>query len=190
MNNVVVEAVEHGDGAKIIEFFASKGINTGNFVGSNFGKDGDEKRFYGVVDGHFAVYSKSDFARIVTLEDLKNNSKQKSIEQMKVFKTKEVTIEGQKRTIVIATVIDNGLVKTGYSVCMPDDKFNPEMGERIALGRAMKDKTNLTPDMVMGVGMDKKYILYAIAEHFLKVVSDGKVVKGIKQPKVNSVEAN
>ena len=102
---------------------------------------------------------------------------------MKVVKTQSVKIDGIERDVTVAVVVTDGQVRTGYSVRMPEDEQDEKLAETIAVGRAMKDKTNLTPDMVMGIGMDKKYILYAIADHHLKVISDGNVVKGIKDTK-------
>ena len=43
----------------------------------------------------------------------------------------------------------------------PLDKFDKEKSKIISKGRAMNDKTNLITDMVVGIGMNKKYILYA-----------------------------
>ena len=37
--------------------------------------------------------------------------------------------------------------------------------------------------MELGKGMDKKYILHAIADNTLKLIEGGKVVKGIKDTK-------
>lgn len=131
----------------------------------------------------FLEWERNQGGNIVSVEIKKFNIY--IIEDMEVVKSKEVLIKGQKRNVTVAVVVAGGKVRTGYSVCMPDDKFSKDLGAKIAKGRAMSDKTNLTPDMVMGVGMDKKYILYAIADNTIGKLERGVIeVKGIKDVKV------
>lgn len=106
--------------------------------------------------------------------------------EMKVVRSKEVTIKGttDKRTITIMVAIVDDIIRTGYSVRMPNDTDNPTLAETIAKGRALNNRTNLTPDMICGIGMNKKYILYAIADHWLKVITNGGLeIKGITKSK-------
>ena len=101
--------------------------------------------------------------------------------QLSVTKTETVQIGKTKREITITVLVDNGRVRAGYSVRNPEDKkTNPELAKQISTGRALSDKTNLV-DMVMGIGMDRKYILYAIAEQLFREIGSGKIqIKGIK----------
>lgn len=44
------------------------------------------------------------------------------------------------RTITIATVLINGsAVSTGHAICAPNDRFNEQLGQTIAQGRAIKN---------------------------------------------------
>lgn len=93
---------------------------------------------------------------------------------MKITKTEKIKVKGKhEREVTIAVVVSEGQVRAGYSVRLLGDKKVKNISETIAVGRAMKDKTNLIDDMVMGIGMDKKYILYAIAESILKRIERG-----------------
>jgi len=99
---------------------------------------------------------------------------------MTVTKTKTVTIQGHTRDLTIAVCIVAGKIRTGYSVRDPNDEPNEELAKKIATGRAMSDRTNLT-DMVVGKGMDKKFILYAVADWIISGFERGvHQIKGIK----------
>lgn len=107
----------------------------------------------------------------------------KTIKDMKVVKTKNVSIQGQARALTIAVLVVKGYVRAGYSIKMPADKEVEGLSEKIAEGRALTDRTNLL-DMTMGIGMDKKYILHAIADNLIQEIEEGKIViKGVKAPK-------
>lgn len=43
------------------------------------------------------------------------------------------------RVTVAAVVIDDKQIGIGAAFCMPKDKFSPEIGKNIALGRALAD---------------------------------------------------
>ena len=103
------------------------------------------------------------------------------VKQISVTKTETVQIGKKKREITITVLIQDGKVRAGYSVRNPEDKkSNPELAKQISIGRALSDKTNLV-DMIVGIGMDKKYILYAIAEQILRQIGSGTIqIKGIK----------
>jgi len=104
--------------------------------------------------------------------------------ELKAALTKTISVKGVEREVTVVVLINNGEVRSGYSVRIPEDKHNKELAEKIAKGRALNDKTNLTT-MLVGLGMDKKFILYAIAEDLLRKVSEGKIeIKGVKAPKV------
>ena len=115
-----------------------------------------------------------------------NNTQQEIKEQnimknLSVTKTQTVQIGKKKREITITVLSDLGKVRAGYSVRNPEDKkSNPELAKQISTGRAMSDKTNLV-DMNLGRNMDKKYILYAIAEQLFREIESGKIqIKGVK----------
>ena len=49
------------------------------------------------------------------------------------------------------------------------------------MGRALKDKSNILESIFLGEGMNKKYILYAIADKLLKDIEFKNIeIKGIK----------
>lgn len=113
--------------------------------------------------------------------ELVKTTKERTEIDMKVVKTKEVIVNGVKREVTIVAVIENGEVISGYSVRLPEDKENKELAEKIALGRARKEKTNLTPDSELGEGLQKKYIIHAIVDNlFLKIERGVIKIKGVK----------
>lgn len=57
MNNVVIKAVKKEDGPRIIEYFKSKGVDTGNLEGYCYEARGNTCIYYGVIDGVFQNYS-------------------------------------------------------------------------------------------------------------------------------------
>ncbi len=188
MKNVVVEALNKEHGAKIVQLFTNLGFcNPQGLKGLYHREDGNDRRFYGLVDGVINHLTCDELCNVtvLTLEKAISTLTKQSLTlpSMKVSKTEDVEVNGQKRKITVVVLVHGGAVKTGYAVCLPEDKFDEKLADTIATGRALKDKTNLTPDMVMGIGMDKKYILYAIAEHTFKVIGDGKAIKGIKAQK-------
>ena len=104
----------------------------------------------------------------------------KTIKPMKAVKQVTTKIKGVERDLTVVAIINNGQVRVGYAVRNPEDEKNDELSEKIATGRALADRTNLA-DMTVGIGMDKKYILYAIVEHFVRQIERGSIeVKGIK----------
>ena len=56
MNNVVIKAVKKEDGEKIIEYFKSKGVDTGHFEGTCAEESGNTCIYYGVIDSEFSNY--------------------------------------------------------------------------------------------------------------------------------------
>lgn len=101
-----------------------------------------------------------------------------------VTKTREMLVNGLQREVTVAVLIDGKKVRGGYSVLMAEDKTEEKYEEgrdkTIAIGRANKDKTNLL-DMEIGKGMDKKYILEAIADDLLTRIEKGIIkIKGVK----------
>lgn len=140
-----------------------------------------------------ATFSNGDFnVPEITIEQFRkhvlklNNTQQETKEQnimknLSVTKTQTVQIGKKKREITITVLSDLGKVRAGYSVRNPEDKkSNPELAKQISKGRAMSDKTNLV-DMDLGRNMDKKYILYSIAEQLFREIESGKIqIKGVK----------
>lgn len=196
MRNYVVESLTIKHGSEIIALFKEFGVETHGFDGSANKSEGNQYRFYGLHDNSFDSYDE-EFVKdqdliVVTLEQLNKlnsldqniKSKEKPQKQftMQITKTLDVKVNKVKRRITVAVVVEGGAVKSGYSVCMPEDEFKQDLASKIAIGRATNERTNLTPDMVMGIGMDKKFILYAIAEDILKRIERGSIqIKGIKK---------
>lgn len=52
------------------------------------------------------------------------------------------TFELKTRKVTLAVVTEGSYTRVGYSVCMPEDKFNETMARRISEGRALS-KNNL-----------------------------------------------
>ena len=104
-----------------------------------------------------------------------------AVKPISISKTETVLIGKKKREITITVLIQDGKVRAGYSIRNPEDKkTNPELAKQISTSRALSDKTNLV-DMIIGLGMDRKYILYAIAEQLFREIGSGKIqIKGIK----------
>ena len=57
MNNVVIKAVNKEDGPKIIEYFKSKGVDTGEFEGNCYEENLNTCIYYGVIGGSFQNHS-------------------------------------------------------------------------------------------------------------------------------------
>ena len=124
----------------------------------------------------YEIVSFEEYLKRKKIESLPLNMKNLSI-----TKTQTVQIGKKKREITITVLSDLGKVRAGYSVRNPEDKkSNPELAKQISTGRAMSDKTNLV-DMDLGRNMDKKYILYSIAEQLFREIESGKIqIKGVK----------
>lgn len=63
MNNVVIKSVKKEDGPNILKYFESLGVDTKEFEGRCYEKDGDEYIYYGVIKGNFNNYSLQDVKR-------------------------------------------------------------------------------------------------------------------------------
>lgn len=102
----------------------------------------------------------------------------KEEKNMIIYKTKEIL----NRTVTVCVkVASNMVVTAGYSVTHPDDDFDKEIAKKISLGRASKDKTNVLEPMFLGEGMEKKYILFAIADAVFRDIENKKItIKGIR----------
>lgn len=99
---------------------------------------------------------------------------------MQITKTEKIKINDKIRNVTIVVLNEGKKVKAGYSICMPQDKVNDELGGKIALGRAKNERTNLV-DMELGKGLDRKFIMYAIAEDLLRKIERGIIkIKGVK----------
>lgn len=110
----------------------------------------------------------------------KENSQQKTEKEMEVFKERTIEVNGKLRQVIVSVLIAGGKVHAGYSITHIDDKFNYEIGKKIAKGRALSERTNLV-DMEIGRGMDKKFILYSIADHVFRNLENGVIkIKGVK----------
>jgi len=57
MKNQVIEALTPDHGAKVIEYWKSRGFDTRHLVGTSCKSDGDSYRYYGVIDGEFDNYT-------------------------------------------------------------------------------------------------------------------------------------
>lgn len=103
-----------------------------------------------------------------------------NFKQMEISKTQVLKINGKKREVTLVVLTEQNKIKAGYSVRVPGDKKNEQLGKSIAKGRALKPKTNLI-DMELGKGLDRKFILYAIADDLFKKIERGIIeIKGIK----------
>lgn len=123
--------------------------------------------------GYFAMLE-SEFEEYDNLKQIKTKPK------MKIIKTVETEINSKQRELTIVVTTIGNIVRAGYSIRMPQDKPNQELAEKIALGRATNDRTNLV-DMVVGRGMKEEYILYAIADNLIKKFERGLIeIKGVK----------
>ncbi len=195
MKKTVIKVLNIAHGREVIKYFNSLGVKTRGLRGNATERDGNTNIYYGVDDnGFFDNMSKKlveqrGFTIIelpiedgtTTTVELENTSINTKEITMNLVKTKEVTLNETKREITIVVVVENGVVKSGYSVKLPEDKENAELAEKIATGRALKEKTNLTPDTELGKGLDKKYILHAIADNlFLKIERGVLKIKGVK----------
>lgn len=133
---------------------------------------------------HWAIPRDSRAYRLATPKEIKESGfKKQEIKKtinMQVVKQEKVKINGKLRNLTIVVLISEGQVRGGYSVKNPEDKDNETLAIAIARGRAMSDRTNLL-DMCIGIGMDKKFILYSIAEHLIRKIKGGSIkIKGVK----------
>lgn len=137
----------------------------------------DEYKYYHACCDNYG-WDLNGVVKVGVLLITKNKVNKKQIE-MKVVKSEDIEVNGKKRNLTIVVMISEAEVRAGYSIKVPEDKQNSELGEKIATGRALSDRTNLV-DMVCGIGMNKKYILYSIAEHLIRQVQRGTIqIKGI-----------
>lgn len=57
MKNQVIEVLDKEHGKKVIEYWESKGVTTLDMYGSLTKKDGEEFRYYGVINNRFNCYT-------------------------------------------------------------------------------------------------------------------------------------
>ena len=170
--------------SELKEYFQYNGVR--NLSGNNqkcvYFEDSDGSYGWDCLDTYF---QNIDECEVVSFEEYFKRKKTKNlppnIKNLSITKTQSVQIGEKKREITITVLSDLGKVRAGYSVRNPEDKkSNPELAKQISTGRAMSDKTNMV-DMNLGRNMDKKYILYAIAEQLFREIESGKIqIKGVK----------
>lgn len=72
MKNIVIEVLNPEHGKKVIEYFKSLGVNTGDFTGLST-KKVSPYHYYGVIHGRFSNYCLSDVkiygAKVITLPE-------------------------------------------------------------------------------------------------------------------------
>ena len=85
MKNQVIEVLDREHGEKVIEYWNSRGFYTFGMSGSQSKKDGDLRRYYGVIDNCFNAYSERQAAENdAEIIELPNNSVDElTSEQMK-----------------------------------------------------------------------------------------------------------
>jgi len=59
-DNVVIKSVTAEDGPKILKYFQSLGVDTGDYSGSCYEEDGSEFIYYGVINGRFSNFEYED----------------------------------------------------------------------------------------------------------------------------------
>ena len=57
MKNQVIEVLNKEHGKKVIEYWKSKGVDVRGFSGDQTREDGDEFRYYGVINNRFNCYT-------------------------------------------------------------------------------------------------------------------------------------
>ena len=76
MENQVIEVLNKEHGKKVIEYWKSKGVDTGDVFGGCNKADNDLFRYYGLINNYFSGYSieycKSFNAEIIELPEEKN----------------------------------------------------------------------------------------------------------------------
>ena len=88
MKNQVIEVLNKEHGKKVIEYLKSKGVDVRGFSGDQTREDGDEFRYYGVINNRFNFY---------TIEFV-NKHNAKIIELPSDF-TNEFTSEQMKKSV-------------------------------------------------------------------------------------------
>lgn len=183
MKNTVIDVLNREHGGKVIEFFKSHGVDTREYEGIHTKEENDELRFYGVnTNGYFSNHSLEEtLEKSLSIINLPSEKQTLTKTNMNLLKSKELEIKGVKRQVTVSVIVKDSVVYSGYSVRLPEDIEDAELAEKIATGRALKEKTNLTPDTELGKGMNKKYILHAIADNLLLQIERGVIViKGVK----------
>ena len=154
-----------------------------NYYGESILQEGLIKSpFFGRGDFDVPEITLEQFRQLINPQNQTQDITMKNaVKPISITKTETVLIGKKKREITITVLIKDGKVRAGYSIRNPEDKkTNPELAKQISTGRALSDKTNLV-DMIIGLGMDRKYILYAIAEQLFREIGSGKIqIKGIK----------
>lgn len=73
MDNTVIKVLNRDHGRKVINFFKSKGVNTGNHQGLRSEEDGFSDMYYGIIEGIFTnyrlTYVNACNAKIITLPE-------------------------------------------------------------------------------------------------------------------------
>lgn len=114
------------------------------------------------------------------IEFIEEKESNLNITDMEIYKERTIEINGKLRQVIISVVAVGQKLHAGYAITHIDDKFDEKIGKLVAKGRALNERTNLV-DMELGKGMDKKFVLYSVADHIFKQLENGKIIiKGVK----------
>lgn len=96
----------------------------------------------------------------------------KNMEEQVVYLTKPVVTSEGNRVITLAGVITNGTIfSVGMSLSSPSDKYNQEIGNKIAHGRALSDK-RIYSAISLSKGLFSKAVVKAILETKIHFISE------------------
>ena len=119
MKNQVIKALTPEHGAKIIQYWKDKGVDTGSYAGIMCEADGDINCYYGVIDGKFGQYSvntvREKSAKIIRLPEPSEDS----VKQTYIFKEGDPVISKVHPGVLGFTVCGFEDKKRMYLICSP-----------------------------------------------------------------------
>lgn len=121
MKNQVIEVLDSEHGKKVIQYWKDRGVDTSDFNGSSTKSDGDEFRYYGVIDGCFdnycVEYVMDAEAEIITLPE--PEWKPKRGDRVLVW-----NIEGHETEAIFIAEIEGGIFPIVAVSFWYEEKFN------------------------------------------------------------------
>lgn len=113
----------------------------------------------------------------------KLNNKVNKIKNKQSIVYKQCEFKSRQLLICICYEHNSSQVYVGYSVCNTEDVFNKELGEKIALGRALKKSLYSDKDMSMSNFLGKsKQLLEQIADKVIFDIQNEIItIKGINE---------
>lgn len=132
MKNQVIEVINKEHGKKVIEYWKSKGVNTMGMCGSFTKEDGEEGRYYGVIQNDFDCYP-IEYVRKYNAEIIELPKEEKTFPRVMLVSNNPIKgiNDGIKQLVI--SIVDGIAISVGgtqysleqYNQDLKEEKANP-----------------------------------------------------------------